>query len=199
MGEHRFGDERLTQLDQRLFLWINEKHSPFWDPIMFWASNQWIWIPFYAFLGYLLYRRFGNFALYFALWIAALITLSDQGSSHLKDWVCRPRPSHDWRLAGLVHLSAAGPGGLYGFVSSHAANCFALCVFLGLLLPRSDRPLKLLLLVWALFVCYSRVYNGVHYPGDVLGGILLGSLFGWGMSRLFRMFVNFYFLKIMRE
>jgi len=77
--------------------------------------------------------------------------------------------------------------------------CFALCIFLGLLLPQRDRPLKFLLLGWALFVCYSRVYNGVHYPGDVLGGILLGSLLAWVTSRLFRMFVNIYLLKVKRR
>lgn len=184
--------EYLIEIDRRLFLWINEKHNAFWDPIMYWASDQWIWIPLYVFLGYWLYRRYHRFAAYFALCIALLITLSDQGSSHLKDWVCRPRPSHEWRLAGQVHLSAAGPGGEYGFISSHAANCFALFVFLSLVLPRRDRPLKWLFLGWALFVCYSRVYNGVHYPGDVAGGILLGSLLGWAMSRLFRLFVSVY-------
>ena len=182
--------EYLIEIDRRLFLWINEKHNAFWDPIMYWASDQWIWIPLYVFLGYWLYRRYHRFAIYLGLCIALLITLSDQGSSHLKDWVCRPRPSHEWRLAGQVHLSAAGPGGEYGFISSHAANCFALFVFLSLVLPRRDRPLKWLFLGWALFVCYSRVYNGVHYPGDVAGGILLGSLLGWAMSRLFRWFVS---------
>ena len=191
--------EHLISLDQRLFLWLNEKHNGFWDPIMYWASDQWIMIPLYGFLSYWLYRRYRRFALYFVLWIALLITFSDQASSHLKDWVCRPRPSHDPHLAGLVHLSDAGPGGEYGFVSSHAANCFALCVFLGLLLPQRDRPLKFLLLGWALLVCYSRIYNGVHYPGDVLGGMLLGSLLGWGAARLFRLFVNIYLLKVKRR
>jgi undecaprenyl-diphosphatase len=162
---------------------------------MYWASNQWIWIPLYILLGYWLYRRYHRFVIYFIVGIALLITLSDQGSSHLKDWVQRPRPSHTAQLADQVHLSAAGPGGEYGFVSSHAANSFALCVFLGLLLPRRDRPFKWLLLVWALFVCYSRVYNGVHYPGDVLGGMVLGSLLGWAMTRLFRVVVHIHLLK----
>jgi undecaprenyl-diphosphatase len=187
---HRSVIEHLIELDQRLFLWVNEKHNSFWDPIMYWASDQWIWIPLYVFLGYWLYRRYHRFAIYLILCITLLITLSDQSSSHLKDWVRRPRPSHTSQLAGQVHLSIAGPGGEYGFISSHAANCFALCVFLGLVLPHRDQPIKWLLLVWALFVCYSRVYNGVHYPGDVIGGIVLGCLLGWAMSRLFRLFVS---------
>jgi undecaprenyl-diphosphatase len=119
----------------------------------------------------------GRIAWRYYLLIAAMIVVSDQLSSHLiKNWILRPRPSHVARLATRIHLSRAGPGGEYGFVSGHAANSFALAVFLVLSLPKGCRPLKILLLAWASLVSYSRIYNGVHYPGDVIGGALVGTL-----------------------
>lgn len=177
----------LQQLDEQLFLYLNGKHNGFFDFLMYWASNQFIWIPMYAWLVVLLWRRLGKAALYYYLFIAVLLVLSDQLSSHLiKELVRRPRPSHAPGLIGLVHLSAAGPGGLYGFVSGHAANSFALATFLLLTLPAGFRRIKYGLIAWASLVSYSRIYNGVHYPGDVLGGMLLGVLLAAGLAGIFR-------------
>ncbi len=90
----------------------------------------------------------------------------------------RLRPSHEVALVPFIHLSKAGPGGLYGFISSHAANTTSLTVFLVLLLNKRLLPLKIILISWALLVSYSRIYNGVHYPSDVLVAIVIGSLLG---------------------
>ena len=120
------------------------------------------------------------------LHIAALIATSDQISSDLiKNTVKRLRPSHEASLQGLIHLSKAGAGGQYGFISSHASNAFALFMFLSLILPRSYRPLKYTLFFWASLVAYSRIYNGVHYPGDVVVAALFGSLLAWLFSSLY--------------
>jgi undecaprenyl-diphosphatase len=192
--------EQLLTLDEKLFLLLNRQHNTFFDPIMYWASNEFCWIPMYVLLFIFLLRRYGSFAWYIFICIALLITSSDQLSSNLiKNLVQRPRPSHAISLAGKIHLSEAGPGGEYGFVSSHAANTFALAIFLILLLPRQDRRIKYLLLGWAALVSYSRIYNGVHYPGDVLGGMLLGGLLAYLFIQLFRHFQSFYLLKIKRQ
>jgi undecaprenyl-diphosphatase len=177
----------LISLDTRLFLFFNGKHNPFWDFVMYWASDQFIWIPLYALLAYAIWRRERKAAiLYFAV-VVVLIVASDQLSSHfIKEWVRRPRPSHEAALSGLVHLSKAGPGGEYGFVSSHASNSFALALFLSLTLPAAWRQVKWVLLGWACLVAYSRIYNGVHYPGDVLCGALLGCMLAVIGSWLFR-------------
>ncbi|HEV2478979.1 MAG TPA: phosphatase PAP2 family protein, partial [Puia sp.] len=141
----------LDALDKRLFLYLNGKHNGFFDVVMYWASNQYFWIPFYLALVVWLIRRFRKTAWYYIVAVILLESASDQLSSNLiKNLVRRPRPSHEPSLAPLIHLSAAGPGGLYGFVSSHASNCFALAVFLILALPSTCRNLKYALAAWAL-------------------------------------------------
>lgn len=179
--------EKLNSLDTKVFLFLNGKHSAFLDPLMYWASNKLFWFPFYALLIYLLIRWYKKRTALILVCIAVLITLSDQLSSHLiKNLVKRLRPSHEPALAGLVHLSKAGHGGMYGFVSSHAANCFALVVFLSLILDRRYRWIKYVLVFWAVLVSYSRIYVGVHYPGDVLCGALLGAGLGYILSLFYR-------------
>jgi undecaprenyl-diphosphatase len=179
--------ERLNSLDTHLFLALNGHHDAFFDPIMYWISNKLFWAPFYLFIIVLIIMAYKKRSLLIFLCVGLLIALSDQLASHLiKNVVRRLRPSHAPALAGLVHLSKAGPGGLYGFVSSHAANSFALFVFLGLILDSRFKWLKYILGVWAVLICYSRVYVGVHYPGDVLGGALLGSMIGYGVSLFYK-------------
>jgi undecaprenyl-diphosphatase len=160
----------LDALDKRLFLYLNGKHNGFFDVIMYWASNQFFWIPLYLILIIWLIRRFRKNAWYYIIIVILLEIASDQLSSNL--------------IKNLVRR-AAGPGGLYGFVSGHASNSFALALFLILTLPPACRNLKYAMAAWALLVSYSRIYNGVHYPGDVLCGALLGSLLALMAAALF--------------
>lgn len=179
--------EDLKQFDTELFLAINGKHNAFFDTIMYWASDKLFWIPFYAVIVFFLVRIYKKFTIYILLAITVTITLCDQTASGLlKNLVKRFRPSHEPTLAGLVHLSEAGPGGKYGFVSSHSANAFGLVTFLFFLLPAKYNWLKIILLFWALLVSYSRIYNGVHYPFDILGGALVGVLSGSLVWIIFR-------------
>ncbi|MCT4121875.1 phosphatase PAP2 family protein [Elizabethkingia anophelis] len=171
--------ENINQLDTQLFLFINGKHNSFFDPIMYWASDKLFWIPFYTFLLYIIMREFKKKSAYVLLAIAFLITICDQTASHLiKNAFKRLRPSHEPSLENLIHLSKAGPGGQYGFISSHSANAFGLATFLILLLPRKYNWLKYVLVCWAILVAYSRIYNGVHYPTDVIVAAFLGIFYG---------------------
>ena len=172
--------EKIIALDKDLFLYINGKHNGFFDTVMYWASDKLFWFPFYALLLFFLIKIYKKESALILLFIAVLITLCDQtASSLIKKTVKRLRPSHEPSLQNLVHLSEAGPGGQYGFISSHSANAFGLAAFLFFLLPKKYNYLKFIITCWAILVAYSRIYNGVHYPSDVIVAAILGIIYGW--------------------
>ena len=178
--------ETLKKWDTQLFLFLNSKHNAFFDVVMYWASDKLFWIPFYVVLAVLVIRYFKRNSIIVLLCVAALIASSDQiASTFFKNTFKRLRPSHEAALQNVIHLSKAGAGGPFGFISSHASNSFALFVFLSLVFPVRFKPLKYVLFCWALLVSYSRIYNGVHYPGDVLVAAIVGSILGWLFSKIY--------------
>ena len=178
--------DSIVQLDHSLFLTINGWHSPFLDFIMFWLSNKYIWIPLYAVLLTLLIRENRSYWWLLLIAVAVLVTLTDQLSVRLfKDVFLRLRPCHDPALFGLARVLNGHCGGQYGFISSHAANTFGLAVFVGALLKSRYRWMPWAMLLWAAVVSYSRIYLGVHFPGDVLAGAMVGALIGLLVFRLF--------------
>lgn len=178
--------EYLESIDKELFLFLNGMHNSFFDPIMYWLSNILIWVPMYLLIVFLMIRNYKMHGVWMLLCLGIAIALCDQTTSHLlKNLVQRLRPSHEPALVGLIYLSKAGPGGLYGFVSSHAANAFGLATFLFFVLGKQFKLLKYWLLLWAALVSYSRIYNGVHYPADVLFGGLIGCAYGYLMAKAY--------------
>lgn len=169
--------ETLLKWDHDLFLAINGWHAPWADFFFYWISEKWVWIPVYAVVGFFFYKKHGWKGLLFLGALAGLcILLADQSASGLlKPWVGRLRPCHEPSLEGMIHAVKKHCGGQYGFASSHAANFFALAVYFGHSLNLKAWGKWILLLV-AVLVAYSRVYLGVHYPGDVLMGAALGIL-----------------------
>jgi len=165
----------LNQLDTQLFLIINGWHLPFLDPIMVLFSGKFTWIPLYIFLISLIIKYYKWQSVLILLFVAILITLSDQVSVKLFKYIFeRPRPCHVEALELFIHLPTGNCGGAYGFVSSHATNSFALAGFLFLLLHKRFGWIGNVLFSYAAVVSYSRVYLGVHYPGDVIVGGIVG-------------------------
>lgn len=173
----------LEHIDQQVFLFLNSLHSPFWDNVMYTISGKFIWAPLYLailiYLGFTYKRKF----LILILFVALAITLSDQLSVILKNLTLRLRPCHEPAIKDFVHLVHDECGGLYSFVSSHASNSF-MVAFLSLSFIRT-RWYTICIILWAAIVGYSRIYLGVHYPGDVLFGSVVGALVGWGIYKFF--------------
>jgi len=174
----------LEHLDQQLFLFLNSLNSPFWDKVMFVISGKVIWAPLY--LGILIYTGIKYKKKFFLIlpFIILAVALADQVSVQLfKNLFQRLRPCHEPSLEGMVHLVNGECGGLYGFVSSHASNSFNVALISLMLIKKRWYTVSIVL--WAAIIGYSRIYLGVHYPGDVVCGSLLGALIGWSMYKLY--------------
>lgn len=181
--------EYLNQLDTSVLLFFNGMHSPFFDRFMMLCTGRFIWIPMYVTILFILLKSFRpKLVLLYAVAIALAITLTDQTcSSLIRPLVERMRPSNiENPLSAYLHIVDGYRGGRYGFPSCHAANSFALAVFIVCLVRRWR--LAIFIFGWAVLNSYSRLYLGVHYPGDLLVGAMIGSAFGYLCYRLTLLF-----------
>ncbi|MBQ2188817.1 MAG: phosphatase PAP2 family protein [Bacteroidales bacterium] len=181
----------LNNWDHQLFLFLNGLHVGWLDPVMTFISSELGWIPFYAVLVFLVFYKYKWKGLGVLLGVAVAITFSDQIASHLfKPMVMRLRPCHDPLTKDLVYLPDGHCGGLYGFMSSHASNTFALASLIYMTMKKHYSKIGWVMFPWAAVVSYSRIYMGAHFPGDVICGAALGVLLGFGIGYLTRFVIS---------
>jgi undecaprenyl-diphosphatase len=180
----------LVDLDKHVFLFLNSFHNRFFDIIMLWSTYTFTWVPLYLLLVVWLIYRFRLKGITIVIMAVLLIVATDQvTSSFMKPFFQRLRPCYDPVISGMIHM-VTPCGGQFGFVSSHAANSFGLAMLLFLLFRKSEKWPPYVFF-WALLLSYSRIYVGVHYPGDILIGALTGCIIGF--------LIYYFYLKLPRK
>lgn len=166
--------EYLKQLDIKMLLAVNGIHTPFLDTCMLFITHRYSWIPLYVLIILFLYLKKKREFIWALFFLVIAVVCSDLfASAFMKPMFQRLRPCHDDSVNTLLYMLKDTCGGKYGFVSSHAANTFALATFLFLLFGKEYKWISWMF-AWAALVSLSRVYLGVHYPFDITAGALAG-------------------------
>jgi undecaprenyl-diphosphatase len=177
--------EQLIEYDKELFIYLNGLGNVFWDAFWLTYTAKLHWIPFYALLGYLMYKKLNSKMFVLTLvTIALMITFTDQITNLFKHGFERFRPCHEDGVAEVMRLVRSSCGGLYGYFSGHSSNSMSLAIFVGLILRSKYKFILPLLIVWSILMGYSRIYVGAHYPLDVVSGLIFGGLSGFMFYKL---------------
>jgi len=178
--------DKIIELDKKLLLFLNGFHADSIDPVMLLITKTEFWTPLYLILIYFIFKKYNTEGWLVLAGAAVAILLSDQITSTLmKPFFERLRPSQDPTLQGLVHIVDGYKGGLFGFASSHAANTFSTSTFVWLLF-RKQVSWSWIIFIWACLMTYTRIYLGVHFPGDILVGGLIGVGCGYTGYRFYQ-------------
>lgn len=180
--------EKITKIDESIFLYLNNLGSPNWDSFWLLYTEKITHLPMMLIIAFLLYKTLGLKRFGLALiFIAIMIIATDQLTNIAKYGFQRPRPCRVVELKNLMRYIAKNCG-RYGYFSGHSSNSMALAIFIGLHLKKNYKWLFPTLIIWALGMGYSRIYIGVHYPGDLLTGFAVGSLIGYLFYELLNKF-----------
>ena len=177
--------EKILLYERDAFFALNGSDSAFLDRFMWLYTGKEVWLPLaILIIGVLVYKKNWRESLLIILAIALVVLLCDQFASH----VCKPlftrfRPTHHPDFMEQVKTVFNYRGGLYGFISSHAANAFGFATLMALIMK--NRWFGWTLFLWANLTAYTRIYLGVHFISDVVPGMVVGILFGYVVYRLY--------------
>lgn len=176
--------DRILQYDTDLFIFLNNLGNESWDGFWWFITQNWAPLPLYLILLYLVFKHYGiRGTVIVVLSIIGMIFVTDQTASIFKHSVCRPRPCKVEEVVVQIREMIIICG-RYGFFSAHAANSMAAAIFLGSSLRKWHPLIFWILIIWAVITGYSRIYLGVHYPSDVLIGMLFGGIIGWTFYKI---------------
>ncbi len=166
--------EHILHIDREIFLYLNNLGSPAWDSFWLFVTNKYVWIPMYLWILYLLFKKYSlRQAVTLLLIIAVLVAFTDQFVNLVKYSTARIRPCNDDSFQNIARIVKHSGG--YSFFSGHATNSTAVSTFVVLFLRKYNRHITYIF-IWPVLFAYSRIYLGVHYPLDVLTGIIAGVL-----------------------
>lgn len=183
--------EQIIQLDKQVFVFLNGLGSETYDGFWLFITKQLYWAPFFVFVFYLLYRKIGwKHLLLIVISLAIMITFTDQFTNLIKNSVQRLRPCNDLEIKDIIRIVKSSK--TYSYFSGHAMNSMASTMFVFLIMRKYYRY-AFLLFLFPLIFAYSRIYLGLHFPGDILSGYLFGAIAGYGFSKLYDIFRRKYF------
>lgn len=183
--------EKLGKLDVELFVYLNGLGSVTYDNLWLIITKQFYWTPIFLVLIYFIYKKIGTKqCLYLLLFIAVLLLFTDQTCNFVKNTVQRLRPCNNIDIKSFIRIVQVRNS--YSFFSGHAANTMAVAMFLYLILKRYFKYFGLIFF-WPLIFAYSRIYLGLHYPGDILAGYLAGAIFGFLLFLVYKKLKPRYF------
>jgi undecaprenyl-diphosphatase len=183
--------EKILSLDTQLFIYLNGLGSETYDGLWLLITKQANWIPFFLLLFYLIYKKLGiKQTLYLLLFVAVLVTVTDQTTNLFKFTFKRMRPCSNPEINTIIRVVQTRNS--FSFFSGHAANTMAVATFLYLNFKNQFKYFGLLFL-WPLIFAYSRIYLGLHYPIDIVSGYLCGVLTGCLMYKMYKWAQNKYF------
>jgi undecaprenyl-diphosphatase len=176
----------IIDFDKQLLLMLNGSESLFLDSMVMTLTTAWTWVPLYISLLIIVIKN-SDTSVRILLTIAAaglcVLLAGTIDDTIVKPLVGRWRPTRDPEIGLLVDIVDGYRGGDYGFFSAHAANTFSIAIFFSWLVR--SRLLTVALVLWSLTNCWTRLYLGVHFPGDILVGLCWGGLVGTGVYFLF--------------
>lgn len=183
--------EKLQSLDTQAFIYLNGLGSPTYDGLWLIITKQVYWLPLFLLLAYFIFKKLGaKQTLYLLLFVAILLTLTDQITNLFKFSFQRLRPCNNPEINTFIRVVQVRTS--YSFFSGHAANTMAVATFLYLNFKRELRYLGFLF-VWPLVFAYSRIYLGLHYPIDIICGYLCGGITGFFMFKMYKIAQKKYF------